>query len=35
MNNSLVELDLENYTPSDFCVRGTSIRFEGVSAKDM
>jgi len=32
MNRSLYELDLENYTPSDFCVRGTSIRFEGTTA---
>lgn len=32
MNTSLKELDLENYTPSDFCAKGTSIRFEGTSA---
>jgi len=32
MNTSLKELDIENYTPSDFCVKGSSIVFKGTSA---
>ena len=35
MNASLITLDLESNTPSDFCVRGTGINFKSRSVQDM
>jgi hypothetical protein len=35
MNASLVDLDIESSTPSDFCVRGTGINFKGNTQLEM